>query len=83
VEKKSTFQDRIKESEPIADETCKTHRHSEIARKLLQKYSIEEIRQMTETEIWNAGETDAFDAALVVVCAEILADPKAFWRSVH
>lgn len=83
MEKKSIFRDRIKEAEPIADEICKTYRHSEIAKKLLQKYSIEEIRQMTEAEILNAGEADAFDAALVVVCAEILADPKAFCRSVH
>jgi hypothetical protein len=80
VEKKSTFHDRTKEAEPIADEICNTYRHSEIARKLLQKYSIEQIRQMTETEILNAGQADAFDAALAVVCAEILADPKAACR---
>jgi hypothetical protein len=80
MEEKRTFQSRIKEVEPIAEEIYKAYVHSEIARKLLRKHSIEEIRQMTETEILTAIEIDGFDAALIVVCAEILADPKSACR---
>ena len=80
MEEKRTFQSRIKEGEPIAEEIYKTYLHSEIAQQLLRKHSIEEIRQMTETEILTAIEIDGFDAAIVVVCAEILADPQAACR---
>jgi len=77
MEEKRTFQSRIKEAEPIAEEIYKTYLHSEIARQLLRKHSIDEIRQMTETEILTASEIDGFDAAIVEVCAEIHADPKS------
>jgi len=43
MEEKRTFQSRIKEAEPIAEEIYKTYLHSEIARQLLRKHSIDEI----------------------------------------
>jgi tRNA A-37 threonylcarbamoyl transferase component Bud32 len=83
MKKKSTFQDSIKEAEPIAEEICKTYRHSEIAKQLLKKYSIEEIKRMTKNEVLEACKPEVCDAALVVVCAMIIDDPKAACRSVH
>jgi tRNA A-37 threonylcarbamoyl transferase component Bud32 len=83
MKKKSTFQVRIKEAKPIAEEICKTYRHSEIAKLLLEKSSIEEIKLITKTEVLDACKPEVCDAALIVVCATIVDDPKAACRLVH
>lgn len=83
MKKKSTFQNLIKEAEPIAEEIYKIYRYSEIARKLLQKYSFEDIKRMTENKIMDACNPEVCDAALVVVCATIIDNPKVACQSVH